>query len=97
MSLHQTKQLPKDTMGPLKTRIFAILYLHKHSSFHLARETSGADTYSITIDSCNDRLLDPGDLVPVAQELAAVTVLECLVLHFLDVRSSLRQAEVRFQ
>lgn len=88
MSLHQTKQLPKDTVGLSETQVFAILYLHKHSSVRLAQETSGTNTYSITIDSCNDRLLDPGDLVPVAQELAGVTVLECPALHFLDVRSS---------
>lgn len=29
-----------------------------------------ADTYSIAIDSRDDWLLDPGDMVPVAQELA---------------------------
>lgn len=29
-----------------------------------------ADTYSIAIDSRDDRFLDPGDMVPVAQELA---------------------------
>ena len=88
MSLHQTKQFPKDTVDLSKTQVFAILDLHKHSSVRPAQETSGTNTYSITIDSCNDRLPDPGDLVPVAQELAGVTVLECPVLHFLDVRSS---------
>ena len=45
-------------------------------------------TYCVTIDSSYDRLLDPGNSVPVAQEPAGVTVLETLALHLLDVGSS---------
>lgn len=79
MGLHPSKQIAKDTIGLLKAQV-------------LSTCTGGlwADTYSIAIDSCNDRLLDPGDMVPVAQELAGVTVLKCPVLHFLDVSSSYR-------
>ncbi|OBS72669.1 hypothetical protein A6R68_12747 [Neotoma lepida] len=40
----------------------------------------GADTYSITIDSCNDRLLDPGHSVPLPSiTVAAQHTCKCLL------------------
>lgn len=51
------------------------------------RETR-ADTHSVTVDSSYDWLLDPGEMVPLAQEPSGVTVLEPMVLHLLDVGSS---------
>lgn len=53
-----------------------------------SQEQSPHCTHCVAVDRGNDRLPDPGQAIPVAQEGAGVTVLELSVLHFLDVGSS---------
>lgn len=53
-----------------------------------------AATHRQAVDSSDDWLPDLSKSVPVTQEFARITVLERLVLHFLDIGSSWGENEV---